>query len=121
MERELTCIVCPNGCRLTVEGKEDSWQVSGNRCPRGERFAIGELTNPMRTVSSTVRTVFAGEPVLPVRVSSEIPKDRIFDVMGVINQILVRKPVARGEVLVSDILGLGVDLIATGEAGNGQL
>ena len=113
--REMTCITCPNGCTLTVEEKDGVFVVTGNQCPKGEAFAISEMTNPMRTISTTVRTTNAAVPVVPVRVSGEIPKGRIFDVMAAINRLTVTAPVGRGAVLAADILDLGVDVIVTSD------
>lgn len=111
--KKLTCIVCPNGCTLTVEDKTGIMKISGNRCKRGEQFAKDELNHPMRTITSTVRTTFSENPVLPVRVSAEIPKERIKDVMVQINQAVVTTPIPRGSIIISNVLGLGVDIIAT--------
>lgn len=111
--KEMVCIVCPNGCDLQVELKEGQWRVTGNRCKRGETFAVAEMTNPKRTMSSTVATVFEEVPVIPVRVSGEIPKARIFDVMKEINKLVVKERVARGDVLIENVLNLGVDIIVT--------
>lgn len=111
--KELTCIVCPNGCRLEVEEKDGEWVVSGNQCKRGEQFAIEEMTHPMRTICSTVRTVFPEAPVLPVRVSVEIPKARIFDVMQEINKVMVREICGTGDPVIKNVLGLGADVIVT--------
>ena len=85
--KNLTCIVCPNGCHLQVEEVDGQLIVHGNRCPRGEAFGKQEMISPMRTITSTVRTVFPDVPVVPVRVSGEIPKDRFFDVMHEINRV----------------------------------
>lgn len=111
--KELTCIVCPQGCTITIAGEGKTIQVTGNKCPRGEKFAIAEETNPTRTICSTVKTVFAQAPVLPVRVSEEIPKSRIFDVMHELNRVVVTEPVGCGDVVISNVLELGVDIIAT--------
>lgn len=113
--KELTCIVCPNGCGLRVEKKDGQWEVSGNQCKRGITFAIEEMTHPMRTISSTVRTAFPEVPVIPVRVSAEIPKERIFDVMKQINQVRVEKICGTGDVVIEDVLGLHVDVIVTSD------
>ena len=110
--RDLVCIVCPRGCTLHVEGEGETLQVTGNGCKRGEAFAISEQTAPMRTLCTTVRTVFPDVPVLPVRVSAEIPKDKIFSVMGIINAVTLEKPVAIGGVILENVLGLGVDVVA---------
>lgn len=109
----MTCIICPNGCKLEVTQEGDYIQVKGNQCKRGETFGIMEMTEPKRTISSTVKTIFPEVPVLPVRVSSEIPKDRIFDVMNEINKVRLDHKVDRNEIILENVLDLGVDVIAT--------
>ena len=111
--KELICIICPNGCNLVVNQEGEKISVTGNKCAKGEKFAVDELTHPARTISSTVRTSFAVVPVLPVRVSAEIPKNRISDVMAEINKVVVSAPVSRGEIIIPNVLGLNVDVIAT--------
>lgn len=113
--KELVCIVCPRGCTMKIEETENGITVSGNSCKRGEAFAKSEMTNPMRTICSTVATVFSDAPVLPVRVSSDIPKDRIFDVMKEINSVTVSERISRGGKVIENVLGLGVDVIATSD------
>lgn len=110
---EMTCIVCPNGCALTVEKNGEEITVSGNRCKRGEAFAKAELTRPMRTICSTVKTIFPDVPVLPVRTSSEIPKDKIFAVMEEINKVTVRERIHSKDTVIHNVLNLNVDIIAT--------
>lgn len=115
---EMVCIVCPNGCLLNVEPGQDNgdaYRVTGNLCPRGAAFAQTEMTNPQRTICSTVRTAFADVPVLPVRVSKEIPKDRCFDVMREIAKVRVDTVVRRGDPVIKNVCGLGVDVIATSD------
>ena len=111
--KEMTCITCPNGCHLQIEEKDEKILVTGNRCKRGETFAISELTHPMRTICSTVRTTCREIPVLPVRVSQEIPKEQIFDVMKEINRVVLDHPVAAGDVIIPHVLGREADVIAT--------
>jgi CxxC motif-containing protein len=113
--KQLVCIGCPRGCRLTVEEKDGEYIVTGNTCPRGKAFAISEMTAPKRTICSTVKTVFAGCPVLPVRVSDDIPKEKIFDVMREINAVTLRERIGRGDVVIENVLGLGVDVISTSD------
>ena len=84
-----------------------------NACPRGKAFAIAETTQPMRTLCTTAATAFPAFPVLPVRVRGEIPKERMFDVMAAINAVVVDFPAARGDVILENVCGLGVDVIAT--------
>ena len=109
---ELVCIVCPRGCTLQVEGEGEALQVTGNGCKRGADFARSESTAPMRTLCTTVRTAFPDVPVLPVKLSAEIPKETIFPVMEAINAVTLETPVAMGGVILENVLGLGVDVIA---------
>jgi CxxC motif-containing protein len=111
--KELLCISCPNGCRLSVEGSGDNISVSGNRCKKGVPFAQTELTNPVRTLTTTVRTAFSEVPVLPVRTSAEIPRGKIPEIMDCINNSVVEKPLAIGDIVIENVLGLGVHIIAT--------
>lgn len=113
MTKELVCIVCPRSCIMTITSEGDELVVTGNTCKRGKEFAINEMTDPRRTVCTTVRTSFPSVPVLPVRVSGAIPKNKIFDLMREVNRITVSKRIGREEVVVPNILDLGVDLIAT--------
>ena len=71
------------------------------------------MTEPKRTICSTVKTVFADVPVLPVRVSADIPKDKIFDVMREINSVTLDKRISGGDAVIENVLGLGVDVIST--------
>ena len=111
---EMVCIVCPKGCRISaVPG--DPPAITGYTCRRGYQFALDELTDPRRTVCTTVKTVFPAAPVLPVRVSAEIPKNRIFDVMRALADVTVAEPLGIGDVVVENVLGLGVDIIAAAD------
>lgn len=112
---EMVCIVCPNGCRLSVEQKEGEIVVSGNKCKRGESFAVNELTNPTRSVTTSVKTTVAGYPVVSVKTDGEIPKSKIFDLMTLCNHIVVDKPLPIGSTLAVNLFGTGVRLITTTE------
>lgn len=114
----LTCIVCPRGCSLVVDS--DAGTVVGNSCPRGAQYGLAEVTNPTRTLTSTARVVDdAGEylDTVSVRTQGPIPKGMIFDAMKEVNALRVKRPVKRGDVLIPNILGTGVDLVATRDIG----
>lgn len=113
--KEFNCIGCPNGCLLKVEEHDGGFVVTGNKCPNGEKFAVSEMTCPMRTICSTVKTTFPDVPVLPVKVSCDIPKDRIFDVMREIDKVTVSGRVSRGDVIIKNVLGTGADVISTSD------
>jgi len=112
---EMICIVCPTGCRLTVRtdagGKVIS--VTGNTCPRGEKYARQEIESPTRTLTGTVRLEGGRLPVLPVITTDPVPKDRIFDVMREINRVTAHTPVHTGDILIENVLGLGVNIVAS--------
>ncbi len=112
---KIVCIECPNGCELETEIINGEIIVRKNKCKRGIDFAKAELLDPKRTISSTVKTVFRSVPVLPVRVSCEIPKARIFDVMEEINRVCLDSKPGRGDVIIENVLGLGADVIATSD------
>lgn len=106
--KELTCIVCPRGCRLVVD---DDLNVTGNTCPRGKTYAISELTNPTRMVTTTVRVENRDHVVCSVITSKPIQKDKVFDVIKLVNELKVSAPTKVGDVLSKNILGTDVDLI----------
>lgn len=113
-EKNLTCVVCPAGCSLTVTmdraGKVLS--VTGNTCPRGKKYAESEMTHPERTLTSTVALRSAAENRLPVKTDKPIPKEMLFDAMRQIMHITATVPVHRGDVLVEDFIVPGVCLVA---------
>lgn len=104
------CIVCPRGCHLQVD---DKGNVTGNTCPRGKAYAINEIDNPTRMITSTVAVSSEEFRRLPVRTAAPIPKGRIFDVMEEIGKVRISAPVNINDVVIENVLGLGVDIIAT--------
>ena len=116
MKRELTCIVCPRGCALSVElvQQEDGVKVLsvlGNGCRRGISYAESECTAPVRTLTTTVRT--SGGGVVAVKTASPIPKGKMMEAMAALARVSAVEPVKIGDVIVKDILGTGVDVVAT--------
>lgn len=111
--KEITCILCPNGCDLKIDEKDGKWIVKGNLCPRGREFAIREMTNPTRSVCTTVKTVFEELPRLPVRTDGEIPKKLIFDFMAEMKNVIIEKRVSVSDIIVKNVLGTGVNVIST--------
>ena len=110
----LICIGCPLGCPLTVEMEGNEVKsVAGNTCPRGVAYAQKELTNPTRIVTSTVRVAGGKLAMVSVKTQSDIPKDKIFDVARALKEVAVKAPVTIGDVLVKDVAGTGVEVVAT--------
>lgn len=113
-KRELTCIGCPLGCTLEVcLGEDGSMKVAGNTCGRGDSYARKEVLSPARTVTTTVRISGRTGEVLAVRTQKDIPKDQIFACMRELKDIQVKTPVPAGDVVVENIAGTGVDIVAT--------
>lgn len=110
--RELTCIGCPMGCPLTVTMGEEI-TVTGNTCPRGEIYAKKEVTNPTRIVTSTVHVIGGEIEMVSCKTKNDIPKGKIFDIMAEINSTTVKAPVAIGDVIIADVAGTGVSVVAT--------
>ena len=113
MKRELICIVCPRGCTLNVEIENGQCIVSGNACPKGEKYGIDECTAPTRTVTSTVRVSNREDTMVSVKTSCPIPKNEIFNIMNLIRNAEVSAPVEIGDVIIKDVFG--ADVIATKE------
>lgn len=111
--KAITCIVCPNGCRILCENAEGEYRFSGNRCHRGAEYALSEITRPMRTLTTTVRTDFPGAPALPVRTNAPVPKERVRDVMRALRNVCVHERLDIGDVVVPRILGLEADVVCT--------
>ena len=111
MIKELICINCPMGCHLKVDVENKT--VTGNTCKRGEVYGINEVTNPVRVVTSTVKVNGGELPVVPVKTAGAIPKKLNFECMKVINETTVNAPVKMGEVLIKDVLGTGIDVVAS--------
>ncbi len=108
--RELICICCPRGCHLQVD---DELNVTGNFCPRGEKYGKQEVSNPTRVVTSTVRISNAELAMCPVKTKDPIPKGKIFDVMQSINKIQIQAPIHIGDVIIPNVCGTGVDVVST--------
>lgn len=113
-KRELICIGCPMGCALTVEleGNEVT-SVIGNTCKRGDDYARKEVTNPTRIVTSTVVVKGGTLAAVSVKTEDDIPKGKIFDCVKALKGISVKAPVHIGDVIVTDVAGTGVNVVAT--------
>lgn len=113
----MTCIVCPKGCRLQAEITEGELSVTGNECRQGEKHAYQELTEPKRSIATSVRVIGGEYPLVSVKLSAPVPKDRIFEFISLVKSTSCNAPVFEGDVIISDVGGLGVDLLATKDIG----
>lgn len=112
--QRMICIECPVGCALSVDIENCRvTRVSGNKCPKGEGYAISEVEHPARTLTSAVLAKGLKLKMVPVRTDKPIPKERLKEAMEEIKKIRLDHPVQCGETIAKDLLGLGVALIAT--------
>ena len=117
--KEMTCIVCPIGCRMAVTLDDDGkvTNVEGNTCPRGAAYAIDEFTAPKRMLTTTVLTNIDGRRALvPVKTKQPIPKGLLFEAMAVINAVTLTQPALLGDTIIADLLGTGIDIVLTDDA-----
>ena len=115
MKKEIICTVCPMGCNITVEGEGDQvLSVTGYTCKRGLEYATAEFAHPVRILTTTVKTDSEKTPLLAVRSSKPIPKEKQMDCMAEIRTVLAKAPVKRYDVLVENICDTGIDIVATG-------
>lgn len=113
--KEIVCIVCPNGCRIQCTQTQDGISFSGQLCKRGESYAKAELTRPMRTLTTSVRTIFPEAPVVSVRTDGEIEKAKMLDVIRALGDVVVQQRIKIGDVVAADICGTGVNIICTSD------
>lgn len=112
--RELICIGCPMGCMMTVTMEDGQvTSVAGNTCKRGDDYARKEVTNPTRIVTSSVCVTGGVLPVVSVKTKEDIPKGKIPEVMKALKGVTVKAPVNIGDVMLENVAGTGVDIIAT--------
>lgn len=114
MKKEIICTVCPRGCHILVEGEgEVISSVEGHSCQRGAEYASAEFAHPVRILTTTVKLAGERHDLLPVRSSAPVPKEKLFDCMAVIRGVEAVRPVKRYDVIVPDICGTGIDIVAT--------
>lgn len=117
-KRHLTCIECPMGCQIcvTLDGIEVV-SVEGNNCIRGDRYSRKEVVSPTRTVTSTMVITNGSLSRISCKTESDIPKDKIFDVMNEINHVKVSAPKKIGDILIKNVAETGVSVVATRNVG----
>jgi len=113
-KKHFTCVVCPIGCEIYLElDQSDVVSMEGDRCAKGREFVLQELEEPMRTLTTTIRTRGAKWAMLPVRTDRPIPKRLLFRVIEELADVELQAPVKMSDVIVRDIAGTGADIIAT--------
>ena len=110
--QELICITCPKGCVTTVWKENGEIKIEGKICKKGKEYIKQEYIEPKRVLTSTV--VVERSPIkrLPVRTREAIPKKKLFAAMNELSKIRIKPPLKMGEVIISNLLSTGVDVIA---------
>ena len=117
MKTELICICCPLGCRITVSGIDNNFDVSGNACPRGKQYALEEITLPKRMVTSSVLVHHGDCQMVSVKTSEPIDKKLIFSVLETLKGITLDAPIKIGDIVKENVLGTSVNFVATRNVG----
>lgn len=107
-----TCIVCPLSCTVEVSWDGKEYKTRGNRCRRGEHYAIAEHTEPVRIVTTTIVIKNAALPRLPVISEKEIPKAKLHECLKALYKLTVEAPVVCGDVVAENICKTGVNILA---------
>lgn len=117
---QFNCTTCPSECLLTVEVERDTdgnvaevRSVTGNSCPRGDKFAHQELTCPMRVLTTTVAVFGGDEALLPVRTAEAIPLELHAQAMALIRGLVVNAPIHMGDVILPNLLDTNINLVAS--------
>ena len=113
MKREITCIVCPRGCRMTAHIQEEQITVVGHACPRGEKHATNEILHPVRSLTSVVRVGNRPDTMVSIKSEAPVPKEALLTIMDQVHKTIVDAPIAIGDVILDHICG--TRLIATKE------
>ena len=114
MEMKMVCVACPMGCQLTAQVDGDQLVgISGQGCGRGVAYARAEVANPARGFHSTLRVQGGDLPMVSVKTAAPVPKNTLMACAAATREIIVQAPIAVGDVLLHDIAGTGVDLVAT--------
>ena len=113
MKREITCIVCPRGCRMAADIQGEAITVTGNGCSRGEQHAVAEILHPVRSLTSIVRVSNRPDTMVSVKTAAPIPKGEMFAIMERIHKTTVEAPIAIGDVILDNICGTRI--VATKE------
>jgi CxxC motif-containing protein len=108
----MLCIRCPKGCELEFKQDKTDIKVKGNECRIGIEYAIEEIKNPRRIVSSTITIYNAKYPRLPIRTKETVPKDKIEKIIQNLKGRVIKAPVKNGQIIIKNIAQTGVDIIS---------
>ena len=114
-KKEIICILCPLGCRGTVnlDEKGKVGQAENYRCKKGREHAMIEGSTPMRVLTGTVLVDSTRRILLPVRTDRPVPRDILMECARLLCRIKLKAPVEIGEIIVPDIMGSGASVVSS--------
>jgi len=113
-EKEITCIVCPIGCKIIVKTDGSFCEIlSGNKCKRGVEYAISEALDPRRMLTTSVLVNNGDWPLVSVKSSKPVPKEKIFSILKEIQKTKINAPVTTGQIIINNVASTGIDIVAT--------
>ncbi|RCW50582.1 MULTISPECIES: DUF1667 domain-containing protein [unclassified Halanaerobium] len=115
-EKDISCILCPNGCNIKVKYLDDEIiEIEGALCPKGNDYAKQEIKNPMRTLTSSVMVEGGDTSLVSVKTDKPVPLEKVMDIMNVIDDLRVNAPVSVGDIILDSPAGLDCSIVATRE------
>lgn len=112
---KMKCMVCPVGCDLEViedKSSKDGYIVKGNKCNRGSEYALKEILEPSRILTSRVLLKNGPMGRLPVKTNGLVPSELVDRAMEIIKNTTATAPLKKGDIIINNLLDTGVDLIA---------
>ncbi len=112
-KKVVTCTLCPEGCKIYVEIEKEKIKVIGNTCKQGKEYAIQEVKDPRRILTTTIKIQDSTQKMLPVRSQKEIPKKLLKECVKKVSELKIKAPVKCGQIVCKNILDTGIDIVAT--------
>lgn len=111
--QEITCIICPIGCKILVQKKASQIKCKGYKCKKGVDYALAEALNPQRMLTTSIRVLNGLWPLVSIKTTQPIPKHHIFTVLEEIKKTTVKAPIQIGDVLIKNVAKTKIDIVAT--------
>jgi CxxC motif-containing protein len=113
-EKEITCIVCPIGCKILVRTDGSNFELlDGNKCKQGIDYAKSEALDPRRVLTSSVLVENGEWPLVSIKTSEPVPKDKIFEILQEIKNTKTNAPIKSGQMIIKNVADTGINVVAT--------
>ncbi len=113
-EKRITCIVCPIGCKILVKSRGKLIEnLKGNKCVKGIEYAKNEALDPRRMLTTSVLVIDGEWPLVSVKSSQPVSKDKVFKILKEIKKIKLNAPVKSGQEILKNVANTDSNIIAT--------